>query len=118
MSLDTPLRKVAQTVLKQFGTSVTFRRVTGTAYNTTTRTMTPTTADTVVKGRLDEYKDRELSDTIHAGDRKLTVAAADLAYTPSVDDKVVIATVMYDIVRVEPQLATDLAAIHVVQLRR
>lgn len=118
MSLDSPLRKVAQTVLKHFGTDVTFRRVTGTAYSTTTRTMAPTTADTTVKARIDEYKDRELSDTIHAGDRKITVAAADLAYTPSVDDLVVIATVVYTVIRVEPQLATDQAAIHVVQVRR
>lgn len=126
MSLDTPLRKVAQTVLKRFGTDVTFRRVTGAAYNTSTGTMTPTTADTTVKARIDEYTDRELgfsvatqtAPPVRAGDRKVTVAAADLSYTPTVDDRVVIATLVYDIIRVQPQLATDLAAIHIVQVRR
>lgn len=126
MSLDSPLRRVAQKVLATFGTSVTIRRVTGTAYNTTTRTMTPTTADTTVKARIDEYTDRELgfsvatqtAPPIRAGDRKVTVAAADLAYVPSVDDKVMIATLIYDVIRVQPELATDLAAIHVLQVRR
>lgn len=116
--LDAPLRTVAQTILRTFGTSVTLRRVTGTAYNTSTGTMTPTTSDTVVKARIDEYRDRELSDTIHAGDRKVTVAAADLSFTPTVDDVLLIASVPYDVIRVQPELATDLAAIHVLQVRR
>lgn len=105
-------------MLGTFGTSVTIRRVTGTAYSTATGTMTPTTSDTVVHARIDEYRDRELSDTIHAGDRKITLAAMDLAFTPSVDDQIVIATVEYDVLRVQPELATDLAAIHVLQVRR
>lgn len=116
--LDAPLRKVARTVLRTFGTSVTLRRVTGTAYSTATGTMTPTTSDTVVSARLDEYRDRELSDTIHAGDRKVTLAALELPFTPSVDDKILIAAVEYDVIRVQPELATDLAAIHVLQVRR
>lgn len=116
--LDAPLRKVARAVLATFGTSVTVRRVSGTAYNTATGTMTPTTSDTVLKARIDEYRDRELSDTIHAGDRKVTIAAVDLAFTPTVDDRLVIASVEYDIIRVQPELATDLAAIHVLQVRR
>jgi hypothetical protein len=118
VNLDAPLRKVAQTILKTFGTASSLRRVTGTAYNTTTRTMTPTTADTAWKVRVDEYKGRELSDTIHAGDRKVTGAAADLAFTPTVDDKWVYGGLVYDIIRVEPYLATDLAAIHILQVRR
>ena len=116
--LDAPLRKVAQSVLGKFGTSVAIRRVTGTAYNTTTGTMIPTTVDTVVKGRLDEYTDRQLSDTIRAGDRKLTIAAADLTIPPTVDDTVVIAMLVYEVVRVVSEQATDLSAIHVLQVRR
>lgn len=118
MTLDAPLRKVAQSVLAKFGTSVTIRRVTGTSYSTTTRSMVPTTADTVVKGRLDEYLDRELGEVVHVGDRKLTIAAADLTFTPTVDDKVVIATLVYEVIRVQSDIATDAAAIYVMQIRR
>ena len=126
MSLDTPLRAVAKKILATFGTSSAIRRVTGTAYNTTTRTMTPTTADTTWKVRVDEFTDRELGSslvgsvagTIRAGDRKVTGAAVDLGFTPTVDDKWVYQSQVWDIIRVEPVLATDLAAIHVLQVRR
>jgi hypothetical protein len=117
MNLDTPLRKVAQTVLTKFGTAVTIRRVAGT-YDVATGISTPSNSDTTVKGRLGNYTDRELSNTVHAGDRKLEIAAADLAFQPSVDDEVLIAGVSYDIVNVKPTLATDLPALYVLQLRR
>lgn len=118
MTLDAPLRKVAKSVLAKFGTDVTIRRVTGTSYSTTTRSMVPTTSDTVIKGRLDEYLDRELGNIIRVGDRKLTIAASDLSYTPTVDDKVVIATLVYEVIRVQSDIATDAAAIYIMQIRR
>lgn len=116
--LDAPLRKVAHTVLAMFGTSVTLRRVSGTAYNTATGTMAPTTSDTVVKARLDEYRDRELSDLIHAGDRKVTLAAADLSFLPTIDDLVVIASLEYEVLRVQSELGTDQAVLYILQVRR
>lgn len=126
--LDTSLRKVAKTVLKIFGTDVTMRRVTPGAYSTVTRTVTPSNVDTVIKGRLDDYTNRELSASaanasgvasVLASDRKLTVACADLANEPRAEvDKVLVASLAYDIVRVETVLATDLGAIYVLQLRR
>lgn len=116
--LDAALRKVAQAVLGTFGTSVTLRRVSGTAYNTGTGTMTPTTTDTVVQARLDEYRDRDLSDLIHVGDRKVTIAAADLSFVPTIDDLVVIASLEYEVQRVQSELATDQAALYILQVRR
>ena len=119
MSLDTPLRKVAKTVLGKFGSSGTIRRVTGTGYNTTLRKMTPVTTDYVVKGRLENYVDRDFSDTIHAGDRQWTIAAVDIPFTPTVDDVVDLADgLTYEIVNVKPEMATNQAAIFVLQLRR
>ena len=124
--LDAPLRKVARKILDKFGTSVIIRRVTGTAYNTSTRTMTPTTADTTVNGRLDEYTDREMASAltnqerppIKSGDRKLTVAANALAFTPAIADRAVVASVVYKVLWVTSHLATDEAAIFELQLRR
>jgi hypothetical protein len=118
VGLDAPLRKVASTVLAKFGTSAVLRRVTGTGYNTTTGTMSPTTTDTAVKGRLDDYLDRELSDTIKAGDRKLTIAAADVPARPTVSDTVLYGGLVYQIVRVESVIAKDASALYVLQVRR
>lgn len=118
MTLDAPLRTVAQSVLKQFGTTVTLRVVTGTAYNTTTRTMTPTTADFPWKVRYRNYKSRELSDTIRATDLEVTGAAADLTVTPKESDKIVIGSAEWDVLSVQSELATDQAALYILQIRR
>lgn len=117
MSLDTALRKVAQSVVSKFGTAAALRRVTGTKYSTTTRTMTPVTTDTPLKIRLDDYQDREIRGNIKVGDRKGTIAAADVDEAPTLDDNVVIGERVYDIVNVESLIATDLAATFVLQLR-
>lgn len=115
--LDAPLRKVAKTVLRKFGTPVTFRTTAGT-YNATTMVLTETDTDVTIKGRLDEYTDRELQGTVKAGDRKLTVPALDLTTAPTPATKVLVSGLVYDVVRVDPHLATDQAAIYVIQLRR
>ena len=117
--LDTPLRKVAQTVLHTFGTTVIFTHSTPGSYDPATGiAANPSTTSVSVKGRIDDYRARELNDTIRATDRKLTIAAADLASVPDVDDTVTVAGSVYDIVRIDPVMATDLDALYVIQLRR
>jgi len=118
--LDRPLRKVAQTVLAKFGTDVTFTSQATGGYDPATGTVStasPATSYTV-KGRLDEYLARELNDTIKVGDRRLTIAAADVDAQPDVDDAVTVAGLAYDIVRVENVMGTDENAYYVLQLRR
>src|SRR5574342_1286531 len=120
MGLDAALRKAAKAVLGKFGTAVIIRRTTDTAYNTTTRKMSPVTRDYDLKGRLDNYTDRELGFSpitetglrVLANDRKLTIAAADLNITPDVSDKVIIAGEVFEIVNVKSVIATDQAAIY------
>lgn len=117
--LDRPLRKVAQTVLKQFGTDVTFTSSTPGGYDPATGTVSDAaTSSYTVKGRLDEYQARELNDTIQVGDRRLTIAAADVNTAPDVNDSVTVAGVAYDIVRVENVMGTDENVYYVLQLRR
>lgn len=116
-NLDQPLRKVAQTVMATFGTSVTIRRVAGT-YSTATGTVTETNTDKTVKGRLSNYRDRDFSQLIHVGDRKLEVAAIDVGFLPTIDDVVLIGGVEHEIVNVTQDLATDLPALYTLQVRR
>lgn len=118
MGLDSALRKVASNILGKFGTDVTMRqRVLG-AYNTATGTQAVTDTDTTVKGRIDDFEDSELSDTIKAGDKKLTVAAADVPFAPGVEDQVIFDGLTYDVVSFKAFIAKDLTAFFVVQLRR
>jgi hypothetical protein len=100
MTLANPLRKVASKLMAKFGGVATIRRVTLGAYNTTTGTAAETTVDTVVRGVLEDVNVREVNDLIQSGDKRLTIAAADLATPPSTADRVVVGAIAHQIIRV------------------
>lgn len=115
--LDAPLRSVAGKLMAKFGTSITVRSVTHATYNVTLGASAETIADTALKGTLEEYRSHEIGDAVKVGDRKLTIAAKDLSFTPDTEDRVLIGTTIYRVVRVETVQATDQAALFVIQLR-
>ena len=115
--LDTPLRSVAKTILQTFGQSVTFTRVTPGDYSITSGTRAETTATTSTYGRLDDYKAYELRDGVRATDQKLTVPAIDLSFVPGVDDRVTVGSDEYGVIEVRRDIATELVAIYVCQIR-
>lgn len=100
MALADSLARVASNVLKQFGGDVTVRFVTAGTYNTTTGASTETTSDTAIKGILEGVSKAEVNDLIEAEDKRLTVAADDLATAPGTKDRVVISSVVYQIIAV------------------
>lgn len=100
MALATSLRNIASKLVGKFGGAATIRRVTLGAYNTATGAAAETTADTVVNGVLEDVNLREVSDLIQAGDKRLTVAAADLANPPTTADRVLIGNIAHQIIRV------------------
>ena len=93
-------RKATKKVLKAVGGDVTIRKVTGSAYNTTTGAVGETTADTTIKGIVEGVSSREIGELIKADDKRLTIAASDLDYTPTVSDRVVISSKVHQIIRV------------------
>lgn len=117
MALASPLRKVASKLMAKFGGEVTIRVVTPGAYNTTTGVITETTADTAVRGVLEDVNAREVNELIQASDKKLTVAAADLAAVPSTVDRVVISSVSHQIIRVTTIEQDNTAITHELILR-
>ena len=100
MSLTKSLEKVAKKVILRLGGDVTIRYVTAGAYNATTGTVTETTSDTNIKGVVDSVSAREVDELIKTTDKRLIVAADDLATAPSTKDRVVISSVEYQIVTV------------------
>ena len=100
MALANPLRKVASKVITKFGGEVTIRRITVGAYNTSTGTAAETTSDTVLRGVLEDVNVREVNDLIQSGDKRLTVAAADVAAVPSTADRVLVGGVTHQVIRV------------------
>jgi hypothetical protein len=100
MALASPLRKVASKLMAKFGGVATIRRVTAGVYNPTTGTVSETTADTVVRGVLENVNMREVNDLIQAGDKRLLIAAADIANAPTTADEVLISTVTHQVIQV------------------
>ena len=100
MALATSLRSVATKLMAKFGGEVTIRRITTGAYNTTTGAITETTSDNTIRGVLEDVNAREVNELVQAGDKRLTIAAADMAGVPTTVDKVVINSVVHQIIRV------------------
>ena len=87
--------------MAKFGGSLTYRQVSGGAYNATTGAITETTTDYAVRGVLEDVNKREVNELIQANDKRLILAAADLAVTPNTADRVVISTVSHQVIRVQ-----------------
>ena len=101
MALASSLKKVAAKVVTRFGGNVTMRYVSAGSYNATTGVIAETTSDAVIKGVLEGVNLREVNELIQAGDKRLTVAAKDLTTAPETKDRVVISSVVHQIIRVE-----------------
>ena len=117
MTLASPLRKVASKLMAKFGGVATIRRVTLGAYNTATGTASETTADTAVRGVLEDVSVREVNDLIQSGDKRLTIAAADVTTAPVTADRVLIGGVTHQIIRVTTIEQDNTAITHELILR-
>ena len=117
MALADSLARVASNVLKQFGGDVTVRIVAAGAYDTSDGTIAETETDTTVPGILEDVNLREVNELVQAGDKRLTVAADDLATAPETKDRVVIGSVVHQIIRVETTEQDNTAIIHELILR-
>ena len=117
MALVDALKKVSSKVITKFGGDVTVRYVTAGSYNTTTGAITESESDTTVPGILEDVNLREVNELVQAGDKRLTVAADDLATAPETKDRVVIGSVVHQIIRVETTEQDNTAIIHELILR-
>jgi hypothetical protein len=77
--------------MAKLGGEATIRRVTPGIYNPTTGTISEVVTDTELRGVLEDVNLREVNDLIQAGDKRLTIAAADTAAPPTMADRVIIA---------------------------
>jgi hypothetical protein len=100
MALASSLQKTASKLMAKFGGEVTIRRVTLGAYNTTTGTAAETTSDTAIRGVLEDVNLREVNDLIQAGDKRMTIAAADTAAVPTMADRVIISGRTLQVIKV------------------
>jgi len=101
MTLATSLRATASKLMAKFGGTATIRRVTTGTYNPATGTVSESASDTAVRGVLQDVNLREVNDLIRATDKRLLIAAADLAAAPTTADEVIITGATYQVIRVD-----------------
>ena len=118
--LDRPLSRVASRLLRIAGADLTYRRQSAAAYNTTTGASTQTATDTAIRGLVSAYslRDRQADPLIADGDRRVLIAAADLAAAPNTGDQILAGSRTLSIVG-QPQLiqATDDVVLYELRVR-
>ena len=117
MALASSLQKVASKIVGKFGGAITFAVVTAGAYDTTTGAITETTTTITIKGVLDAVSAREVNELVQATDKRLTVAAADLAAAPTTADRITIGGIIHQIIKVDKVEQDNQAIIYTLILR-
>ena len=100
MALATALQKTASKLMSKFGGTITLRTIAPGTYNATTGAMSETVADVAVRGVLEDVSVREVNELIQAGDKRLTIAAADVAAAPTTTDRVLVGAVSHQVIKV------------------
>ena len=101
MGLAASLQKTASKVIGKFGGALTYRQVTGGVYNATAGVVGEKLTDYALRGVLQDVNAREVNELVQAGDKRLFIAATDLAITPNTADRVVIGAVSHQIISVQ-----------------
>ena len=100
MGLAKFLRKAASSPINKLGGDITYRRVTTGIYNPTSGSMSEVKADSSIKGVVGQVTRSEVTDLISSQDKRLSIAAKDIDFTPTTFDRVVISGTEYKIIQI------------------
>lgn len=101
------------------GETVVLTTVTAGAYDPVTGVTTPSTTTASVQATIEEYEGAELiAGLAAAGDKKVSIPAAQLSAAPKPTDKVTVATIVYAVVSVRTERAGGVDLLYVLQCRK
>ena len=100
MSIANALKKAASKTIKVLGGDITYRRVTTGIYNPTSGSMSEVKTDVNIKGVVSNVTRSEVSDLVSSQDKRLTISAGDITFTPTTFDRVVISGTQYKVVQI------------------
>ena len=98
--LSKGLRKVSSKTLNKFGGDITIKKVTSGIYNATNGTVSETITSVTIHGILQNVNQRETNDLIKENDKICIIPAKDLDFVPTTTDRVSIANIDYQIIRI------------------
>ena len=100
MGLASSLRKAASKTISKLGGDITYRRVTTGIYNPTSGSMSEVKADSSIKRVVGQVTRSQVNDLISSQDKRLTIAAKDIDFSPTTFDRVVISGTEYKIIQI------------------
>ena len=100
MSIANALKKAASKTIKVLGGDITYRRVTTGIYNPTSGSMSEVKTDINIKGVVSNVTRSEVSDLVSSQDKRLTISAGDITFTPTTFDRVLISGTQYKVVQI------------------
>lgn len=101
------------------GASVVLTTVTAGTYDPATGAATPSTSTATVTAIIEEYDGAELMAGLGAaGDKRISVPAAQLSAAPKPSDKVTVSAITYAVVSVRTEEAGGVAILYVLQCRK
>ena len=109
MSLARALKKAASKTIKVLGGNITYRRVTTGIYNPTSGSMSEVKTDVNIKGVVSNVTRSEVSDLVSSQDKRLTISAGDITFTPTTFDRVLISGTQYKVVQINTNEQDNIA---------
>ena len=100
MSIANALKKAASKTIKVLGGDITYRRVTTGIYNPTSGSMSEVKTDVNIKGVVSNVTRSEVCDLVSSQDKRLTISAGDITFTPTTFDRVLISGTQYKVVQI------------------
>ena len=100
MSIASALKKAASSAIKVLGGDITYRRVTTGIYNPTSGSMSEVKTDVSIKGVVSNVTRSEVTDLVSSQDKRLTISAGDITFTPTTFDRVSISGTEYKVVQI------------------
>ena len=109
MSMANALKKAASKTIKVLGGDITYRRVTTGIYNPTSGSMSEVKTDVNIKGVVSNVTRSEVSDLVSSQDKRLTISAGDITFTPTTFDRVLISGTQYKVVQINTNEQDNIA---------
>ncbi len=117
MGIAKGLKKVSSKTLLRLGGTVTIKRTTNSSYNDATGEVRKNETTLDIKSNLENVSSVEVNELISQEDKKLTISAEGLTFTPTTKDKVLISSIEYKIVRVDTNEQANIAIYYDLFLR-
>lgn len=119
MSLAQNLIPVIAGIINDFGSDIVLKKIGSSRYDVALgKTVTTPGTETSLKATYETYSSNEIMGLIQAGDIKVLVAFNENIYFDIATDKLVIGSIEYSIISIQPQVLQNKTLFWEVQVRK